>query len=86
MEHILQLISFLTKTTLEAYILEEFYVLKFLFFFFFGYVMWHVGELSSLTRDWTQAPAVKPPRPNHWTTRELLKMSFQSHAAWIVWV
>ena len=34
MEHILQLISFLTKTTLEAYILEEFYVLKFLFFFF----------------------------------------------------
>ena len=32
MEHILQLSSFLTKVTLEAYILEEFYVLKFLFF------------------------------------------------------
>ena len=52
MEHILQLSSFLTKATLEAYILEEFYVLKFLLlFFFFGYVMWHVGKLSSLTRD-----------------------------------
>ena len=28
-------------------------------------------DLSSLTRDWTQAVAVKTLNPNHWTTREL---------------
>ena len=28
-------------------------------------------DLSSLTRDWTQAVAVKTLSPNHWTTREL---------------
>ena len=28
-------------------------------------------DLSSLTRDQTQATAVKVPSPNHWTTREL---------------
>ena len=28
-------------------------------------------DLSSLTRHWTQATAVKAPSPNHWTTREL---------------
>ena len=27
-------------------------------------------DLSSLTRDQTQAPAVKVPSPNHWTTKE----------------
>ena len=32
----------------------------------------NLRELSSPTRDWTwiQAPAVKAPSPNHWTTRE----------------
>ena len=29
--------------------------------------------LSSLTRDWTQALAVKAPSLNHWTTREFPK-------------
>ena len=33
-------------------------------------------DLSSLTRDWTQAPAVKEPCLNHWTTRELPWISF----------
>ena len=28
-------------------------------------------DLSSATRDWTWATAVKAPNPNHWTTREL---------------
>ena len=37
------------------------------FFNFFGNVAWH---LSSPTRGWTQAMAVKAPNPNHWTTRE----------------
>ena len=32
--------------------------------------------LSSLTRDWTQAPAVKAQSPNHWTTREFPKIYF----------
>ena len=27
-------------------------------------------DLSSLTRGWTRATAVKAPSPNHWTTRE----------------
>lgn len=29
-------------------------------------------DISSLTRDWTWAPAVKAPDPNHQTTKELL--------------
>ena len=33
-------------------------------------------DLSSLTRDQTQAPAVKAPNPNHWTTREFPSTDF----------
>ena len=33
-------------------------------------------DLSSPTRDWTWAPAVKAPNPNHWTTRECLLLHF----------
>ena len=29
-------------------------------------------NLNSLIRYWTQAPAMKTPNPNHWTTREFL--------------
>ena len=32
--------------------------------------------VSYLTRDWTQATAVKVPSPNHWTTREFSEMLF----------
>ena len=34
--------------------------------------MWQVGKqnLSSITRDQTQAPAVKVLSPYHWTARE----------------
>ena len=34
-------------------------------------------DLSSLTRDWTWALAVKTISPNHWTTREFPKLLFR---------
>ena len=40
------------------------------FFFFFWLPRTAWGDLSSLTRDWTQAMAVKVWSPNHWTARE----------------
>ena len=40
-----------------------------LFFFFFAAPP-GLQDLSSLTKDRTQAPAVKAWSPNHWTTRE----------------
>ena len=72
MEHILQLISFLTKTTLEAYILEEFYVLKFLFFFFLAMscgmweslVPWLGTELRP--RQWNHRGLTTEPPGNSW--------------------
>ena len=33
-------------------------------------------DLSSLTRDWTQAPAVRALSSNHWTTRKFWVYSF----------
>ena len=37
-------------------------------FFFFGFMLCSLRALSSLTRNWTQATAVKPRNPNHWAT------------------
>ena len=31
---------------------------------------WGLQDLSSLTRDWTQAPEVTVPSPDHWTAKE----------------
>ena len=39
-------------------------------------------DLSSLTRDWPQAPAVKAPSLNHWTTREVPSLFH----FWILWI
>ena len=36
----------------------------------------HLWDLSSLTRDWTQAVAVKALSPNHWSARESPKILF----------
>ena len=41
--------------------------------FFFFASLWVLQDLSSLTRDWTQAVALKAPSPNHSITRELPK-------------
>ena len=41
-----------------------------LFFLFFVATLCGLRDLSSLTRDWTWATAVKVPSPNHWTARE----------------
>ena len=38
--------------------------------FFFLATLCSLQDLSSLTRDWTPAPAMKAPSPNHWTSRE----------------
>ena len=50
-------------------------ILKILFFiiiiFFILAAPRSFWDLSSLTRDWTRATAVKAPSHNHWTTREL---------------
>ena len=40
-------------------------------------VLGGLQDLSSPTRDCTQATAVKALSPNHWTTREVPKSSFQ---------
>ena len=43
---------------------------RFLFVYFL--VVWlHMWDLSSLTRDWTHAPALEAQHLNHWTTREV---------------
>ena len=42
-----------------------------LFFFFFLAVMCGMRDLSSLTRDWTQDPALELQSLNQWTTREV---------------
>ena len=42
----------------------------FLFFVFFLATPCSLWDLSSPTRDWTQAMEVKVPSPNHWTVRE----------------
>ena len=43
-----------------------------LFTFYYYFLIWpySLQDLSSLTRDWTQVPAMKAPSPIHWTTRE----------------
>ena len=43
-----------------------------LFFFFLHCTQ--LWDFNSLTMDWTQAIAVKPPNPNQWTTMEFLVM------------
>ena len=45
-------------------------------FFFFLATLYILQDLSSPTRDWTQAPAVKVVSPNPWTTREFSKIVF----------
>ena len=41
-------------------------------------------DLSSLTRDWTQATEVKVLSPNHWTVREF-PISFDFHWTTVQW-
>ena len=45
-------------------------------FLYFLTVLYGLHDLSFLTRDWTEAPAVKAPKANHWTTREFPRMNF----------
>ena len=45
-------------------------------FVFFLATLYILQDLSSPTRDWTQAPAVKVVSPNPWTTREFSKTVF----------
>ena len=53
------------------------FLLFILFYFIFLAMPCGLWDLSSQTRHRTQAPAVKAPSPNHWTTKEFLsKFSF----------
>ena len=47
------------------------FITQFFVFFVFLAAPRGLGDLSSPTRDWTQAPAVKASSSNHWTTREI---------------
>ena len=60
--------------------------MKILFFFFA--ILRGLQDLSSLTRDRTQAMAVKAPSPNYWTVREFpenaLNQNFLiAHKLWL---
>ena len=47
------------------------FIYLFIYLFICLVVSWHgLQDLSSPTSDWTQAPAVKAPSPNHWPARE----------------
>ena len=52
--------------------------LLFAWYIFFCSLAAQLRDLSSLTRDWTQAPAVKALSPYHWTTREFPGVSFSA--------
>ena len=52
---------------LKAMIKKKFYLLKNIYL---GATLHGLWDPSSLTRDWTQASAVKAQSPNHSTTRE----------------
>ena len=43
---------------------------------------YNLQNLSSLTRDWAQAPAVKAKSPNHWTTRVFPSDDFWDLLLW----
>ena len=60
------------KFSLELFIL--FLLSLSLFFFLLLPMPLGLRDLSSPTRDQTQAPTVKVPRPNHWTTREVQEL------------
>ena len=62
------LIVLLTCISLMANDIEHLFMC--LLAFFFLTIPWSLQYLSSLTRDWTQASAVKALNSNHWTTRE----------------
>ena len=47
-----------------------------LIFFFFLAASRGLWDLSSPTRDLTQAPAVRAPSPNPWTAREFSRCCF----------
>ena len=61
-------ISHLSNSPAEQGAGSLFYLL--IFNFYILVTLCGLQDLSSLTRDQTQAPAVKAPSPNHWTTRE----------------
>ena len=52
-------------------------IFRFILFYFFCHATW-LAAFNSLTRNWTQATAVKVLCTNHWTTREFPIFSFLS--------
>ena len=64
----------LFKKFLHIYVLN--FLLKILCFFFFLAAPHSLRDLNTLTRDQTQAPAVKAPSLNHWTAKEFSCVGF----------
>ena len=66
------------------------FIFYFILFYSFLASPHDLWDLSSPTRDWTHATAVKVPSPNHWTTREFLVSHFVnlftfSDTYWYCW-
>ena len=55
------------------------------YFILFLAALHGLQDLSSPTRDWTWALAVKVPSPNHWTAREFPQFYFQSFCS-VIWI
>ena len=61
--------------------------LSFFFFSPFGHAVWFAGSQIP-KKDWTPAPAMQEPSPNHWTAREFQKTKsfLTSHPPhWVQW-
>ena len=54
-------------------VVHSFFIISLSCFFFLSMPL-SLRDLSSPTRDQTQAPTVKVPRPNHWTTRKVQEL------------
>ena len=63
-------VSLLKSKVLVSHSYLTFPDVSFTVFFFFLSRPCSLRDLSSLTKDWTWAPTVKAPSPNHWIIRE----------------
>ena len=66
-------VFYVSTQILELFVLALWKMTLVCFFWFFVFnlaALCSLQDLSSPTRDWTRALAVKVPSPNHWTARE----------------
>ena len=66
-------LPFVLKSCHFFMFLLTFRIIRFFKFYFFA-TLHGLWDLSSLTRDWTWAPAVRAPSPNHWTAKKFPRL------------